>query len=63
MSGIRNVCALLLGTTALVSANGAYAQSAEETADNENIIVVTGSQIQGAKINDILPVTVLDEGL
>jgi iron complex outermembrane recepter protein len=61
MSGIRNVCALLLGTTALVSANGAYAQSAEETADNENIIVVTGSQIQGAKINDILPVTVLDE--
>ena len=61
MSGIRNVCALLLGTTALVSANGAYAQTAEETADNENIIVVTGSQIQGAKINDILPVTVLDE--
>ncbi|NVD28433.1 TonB-dependent receptor [Parasphingorhabdus flavimaris] len=61
MSGIRNVCALLLGTTALVSANGAYAQSADESADNENIIVVTGSQIQGAKINDILPVTVLDE--
>lgn len=61
MSGIRNACALLLGTTALVSANGAYAQSADETADNENIIVVTGSQIQGAKINDILPVTVLDE--
>lgn len=57
MSGIRNVCALLLGTTALVSANGAYAQSAED----EDIIVVTGSQIQGAKINDILPVTVLDE--
>lgn len=61
MTRIRNICALLLGTTALISTNNAFAQTNNDTADNENIIVVTGSQIQGAKINDVLPVTVLDE--
>lgn len=61
MTRIRNICALLLGTTALISSNCAFAQINDETAANENIIVVTGSQIQGAKINDVLPVTVLDE--
>lgn len=61
MSGIRNVCALLLGTTALISANSVFAQTAENSAEDEDIIVVTGSQIQGAQINDVLPVTVLDE--
>jgi len=61
MIRIRNIGALLLGTTALISTNCALAQTSDETPDNENIIVVTGSQIQGAKINDVLPVTVLDE--
>ncbi|QJB68413.1 TonB-dependent receptor domain-containing protein [Parasphingorhabdus halotolerans] len=60
MSGNRNVGAFLLGTTALISANAALAQTTEAE-DGETIIVVTGSQIQGAKINDVLPVTVLDE--
>jgi len=61
MIRIRNIGALLLGTTALISTNCALAQTSDETPDNEDIIVVTGSQIQGAKINDVLPVTVLDE--
>lgn len=61
MIRIRNIGALLLGTTALISTNCALAQTSDETPDNENIIVVTGSQIQGAKINDVLPITVLDE--
>ncbi|GAB5486988.1 MAG: TonB-dependent receptor [Parasphingorhabdus sp.] len=55
----------LLGTTAIVTfgSGSALAQNAgdqEATAD-ENVIVVTGSQIKGAKIDDVLPVTVLDE--
>jgi iron complex outermembrane receptor protein len=61
MTRIRNISALLLGTTALISTNCAFAQTNDGTTDDENIIVVTGSQIQGAKINDVLPVTVLDE--
>ncbi len=61
MTRIRNICTLLLGTTALISTNCAFAQTNDAATDDENIIVVTGSQIQGAKINDVLPVTVLDE--
>ncbi|MEZ5708933.1 MAG: TonB-dependent receptor [Blastomonas sp.] len=30
-------------------------------AEDDPVIVVTGSQVQGSKINDVLPVTVLDE--
>jgi iron complex outermembrane recepter protein len=56
----------LLSTTGLMTANIAYAQDAAtvatETAEEaEAAIVVTGSRIQGAQINDVLPVTVLDE--
>jgi iron complex outermembrane recepter protein len=56
----------LLSTTGLMTANMAYAQDAAtvatEAADEaEAAIVVTGSRIQGAQINDVLPVTVLDE--
>jgi iron complex outermembrane recepter protein len=56
----------LLSGTALMSATIAQAQSATATApqpdpEAEQTIVVTGSQIQGAQINDVLPVTVLDE--
>ncbi|WP_417622942.1 TonB-dependent receptor domain-containing protein [Parasphingorhabdus sp.] len=61
MSGIRNACALLLGTSALISATSVFAQTTDAPAQDDQIIVVTGSQIQGAKINDVLPVTVLDE--
>ncbi|MEH6759165.1 MAG: TonB-dependent receptor [Parasphingorhabdus sp.] len=61
MSRIRNVCTLLLGTTALIGAPNAYTQTTDKAVDNENVIVVTGSQIKGAKIDDILPVTILTE--
>jgi len=53
----------LFSTTALMTANMAYAQDAATVAteEAEPSIVVTGSRIQGAQINDVLPVTVLDE--
>lgn len=56
----------LLSTTGLMTANMAYAQNAAAPAvqsaeEAEPEIVVTGTQIQGAQINDVLPVTVLDE--
>lgn len=47
-----------------LAAETAADQSADQPAppaDANEAIVVTGSQIQGAKINDVLPVTVLDE--
>ena len=51
---------------AAATATGAHAQEAlppSPAEDPEALreIVVTGTQIQGAKINDVLPVTVLDE--
>lgn len=56
----------LLSTTGLMTANMAYAQDSatvatEAAEEAEAAIVVTGSRIQGAQINDVLPVTVLDE--
>ncbi len=49
----------------LIAASAAHAQQADTppAAPDETLpeIVVTGTQIQGAKINDVLPVTVLDE--
>ena len=58
----------LLGTTSLFAVTGvAHAQTATtgtsetETVVEETQIIVTGSRIQGAQINDVLPVTVLDE--
>ncbi|MCF8472153.1 MAG: TonB-dependent receptor [Sphingomonadaceae bacterium] len=56
----------LLSTTGLMTATMAHAQdsgapAAQPVEETEAIIVVTGSQIQGAQINDVLPVTVLDE--
>ncbi|WP_369026980.1 TonB-dependent receptor [Qipengyuania sp. RANM35] len=57
---------LLSGTSLLASATIASAQevpapaaAADET--EEPTILVTGTRIQGAQINDVLPVTVLDE--
>ena len=66
MRDSRNRLIALACTTALVSftSGTAMAQDAtvqDTTAEEENIIVVTGSQIRGAKIDDVLPVTVLDE--
>lgn len=58
--------ALMCGAS-LIAASTAHAQDAETApppAPEEDIareIIVTGTQIQGAKINDVLPVTVLDE--
>ena len=62
----------LLSTTGLMTATMAHAQDASAPADQAAAatqaaeetapdIVVVGSRIQGAKINDVLPVTVLDE--
>lgn len=59
----------LLSSTGLMAATVAHAQdaataavAAPQTAEEaEPAIVVIGSQIQGAQINDVLPVTVLDE--
>ncbi|ANY18614.1 Vitamin B12 transporter BtuB precursor [Tsuneonella dongtanensis] len=58
--------ALLGGASLIAFAGQAHAQDAAGTADpqsatDEPQIVVTGTQIQGAQINDVLPVTVLDE--
>lgn len=57
--------ALMCGSS-LIAATAVHAQeaalpSAPETQETEREIVVTGTQIQGAKINDVLPVTVVDE--
>ena len=70
MSNMKKKIYALLCSTTLIAAGstGALAQSetpqtdtaAEDTAE-EDIIVVTGTQIKGAKIDDVLPVTVLDE--
>jgi len=63
------ICALMCTTALMAAGTGnAFAQdvaaqdaSAQDAAIGDNVIVVTGSQIKGAKIDDILPVTVLDE--
>ncbi len=57
--------ALMCGGS-LIAATAAYAQDANAPApadvtQPEREIIVTGTQIQGAKINDVLPVTVVDE--
>ena len=55
--------ALMCGGS-LIAATAAYAQDAATPApvpEPEREIIVTGTQIQGAKINDVLPVTVVDE--
>ncbi|TAD75598.1 MAG: TonB-dependent receptor [Sphingomonadales bacterium] len=56
----------LLCTGSLIAATAAHAQDVAALppttdADLEREIIVTGTQIQGAKINDVLPVTVVDE--
>lgn len=61
--------ALLCGTslwsvTALAQSSPGVTAAVPEAAnasDEDTEIVVTGTQIQGAQINDVLPVTVLDE--
>ncbi|MBI1403359.1 MAG: TonB-dependent receptor [Porphyrobacter sp.] len=57
--------ALMCGSS-LIAATAVHAQEAAaptpaEVQEPEREIVVTGTQIQGAKINDVLPVTVVDE--
>lgn len=58
----RKLVAGLLSTSALIVIQPAFAQTAPVPNDND-VIVVTGSQIRGAQINDVLPVTVLSEEL
>jgi outer membrane receptor protein involved in Fe transport len=62
--------ALMCGAS-MIAATAAYAQdtaatdpvdvTSEDAPRPEREIIVTGTQIQGAKINDVLPVTVVDE--
>ena len=55
--------ALMCGGS-MIAASAVHAQQAETPApplQPEREIIVTGTQIQGAKINDVLPVTVVDE--
>ena len=62
--------ALMCGAS-LIAATAAHAQDTGASApvdvttgnaqSPEREIIVTGTQIQGAKINDVLPVTVVDE--
>lgn len=57
--------ALMCGAS-FIAATAAYAQDSEvsvatDAPQPEREIIVTGTQIQGAKINDVLPVTVVDE--
>ena len=54
----------VIAATAVQAQDAAPADTAEVTTDAprpEREIIVTGTQIQGAKINDVLPVTVVDE--
>lgn len=55
----------LLGSASLAVLAGGSAQAQDGGTDTatapDNEIVVTGTQIQGAQINDVLPVTVIDE--
>lgn len=61
---------LLCGTALTGFSSGAVAQDAPAKdpatseagdAEDKDIIIVTGTQIRGAKIDDVLPVTVVDE--
>ncbi|OYU74837.1 MAG: TonB-dependent receptor, partial [Alphaproteobacteria bacterium PA3] len=57
---------VLMSGCSLIAATAAHAQEADPAApapeeDVSREIIVTGTQIQGAKINDVLPVPVLDE--
>jgi outer membrane receptor protein involved in Fe transport len=62
---IKNLGRLaLMCSGSLIAASAAHAQDATPPApvpEPEREIIVTGTQIQGAKINDVLPVTVIDE--
>lgn len=57
----------MLASAAMPLAGQAYAQSTDRVDTNaaqekpENVIVVTGTQIKGAQIDDVLPVTTLDQ--
>jgi outer membrane receptor protein involved in Fe transport len=51
----------LIAATAVQAQDAVDVTSAPTDGELEREIVVTGTQIQGAKINDVLPVTVLDE--
>lgn len=54
----------LLGSASIIATTAVHAQTASGqsgTTVDENVIVVTGTQIKGAKIDDVLPVTVVDE--
>lgn len=49
---------LLVSSALIASSSAAFAQTTDQPPQDE--VVVVGSQIKGAKIDDVLPVTVLD---
>ncbi len=60
--------ALLTGASLFIPAiafaqNAATDQQQSSATSDNDVVVVTGTQIQGAKIDDVLPVTVVDEEL
>ncbi|WP_375290131.1 TonB-dependent receptor domain-containing protein [Qipengyuania sp.] len=60
------LCAAPIFAQTTTTTEAGQAQQADAATDTdetytENQIIVTGTQIQGAQINDVLPVTVLDE--
>ena len=57
---LTSTALLALGHTAAMAQTETTQTSGEEGTTNSEIVVI-GTQIQGAKINDVLPVTVLDE--
>ena len=66
MKNSKMIRRILLGSTIMMAPVAAFGQTTTDAANTEataddDIIVVTGSQIRGAKIDDVLPVTVLDE--
>jgi len=63
ISATRFRTTLLLTTAAFaLSAQGAFAQGARSSADNEvDEIIVVGSQIEGSKVTAALPVTVVNQ--
>jgi len=61
-SHTSSIRVLLLASTALVFAGGAFAQtvpSSEPPEENRDVVVVVGSQIVGAQPTEALPVTVI----
>lgn len=61
---IRGILNSSIALGALSLGGAAFAQETQpaQTPDREDVIVVTGTNIRGARINEALPVTIIDQG-